>query len=39
MKFEKLKVESLRLTQHKRFVSYGSYPNNCFAKIFLCWEC
>jgi len=26
------------LTQHKRFVPFGTHQNFCFAKLLLCWE-
>ena len=27
-----IKVEQQRITQHKRFVPYGTHPNFCFTK-------
>ena len=27
-----------RLTQHKRFVPYGTHPNFTSQKLLLCWE-
>ncbi len=32
MKIAKTESDRLHITQHKRFVSYGTHPNFCIAK-------